>query len=152
MTVQIITGDCREVLKTLPDESVHCVVTSPPYWGLRDYGTAQWDGGDPSCDHSESSPSRRSASVASSKLDGGKNSVHLSHQFKGDCLRCGAIRIDRQIGLEANYTDFIGFDQVGGFIAQHAAAMRAGWLETFDHRGRVFLGPCCSGKRIDSNP
>ena len=40
MSVRIITGDCREVLKTLPDESVHCVVTSPPYWGLRDYGVA----------------------------------------------------------------------------------------------------------------
>lgn len=38
MTVRILTGDCRDVLKTLPDESVHCVVTSPPYWGLRDYG------------------------------------------------------------------------------------------------------------------
>ncbi len=30
-------GDCREVLRELPDESVHCVVTSPPYWGLRSY-------------------------------------------------------------------------------------------------------------------
>lgn len=36
--MRILTGDCRDVLKTLPDESVHCVVTSPPYWGLRDYG------------------------------------------------------------------------------------------------------------------
>ena len=40
MTVRILQGDCRDVLKTLPDESVHCVVTSPPYWGLRDYGVA----------------------------------------------------------------------------------------------------------------
>ena len=40
MTVKIIAGDCRTVLKTLPDESVHCVVTSPPYFGLRDYGMA----------------------------------------------------------------------------------------------------------------
>ena len=31
-------GDVLAVLATLPDESVHCVVTSPPYWGLRDYG------------------------------------------------------------------------------------------------------------------
>jgi len=31
-------GDCRDVLRTLPDESAHCVVTSPPYFGLRDYG------------------------------------------------------------------------------------------------------------------
>lgn len=39
MTVRILTGDCREVLRSLPGESVQCVVTSPPYWGLRDYGT-----------------------------------------------------------------------------------------------------------------
>ena len=38
--VTILTGDCREVLKTLPDASVNCCVTSPPYWGLRDYGHA----------------------------------------------------------------------------------------------------------------
>jgi len=35
---RIICGDCVEVLGTLADNSVHCVVTSPPYWGLRDYG------------------------------------------------------------------------------------------------------------------
>lgn len=34
----IIQGDCLEVLKTLPAESVNCVITSPPYWALRDYG------------------------------------------------------------------------------------------------------------------
>jgi len=33
-------GDCREVIATMPAESVNCVVTSPPYWGLRDYGVA----------------------------------------------------------------------------------------------------------------
>ena len=38
MTVTIRRGDCREVLRTLPDESVHCCVTSPPYFGLRNYG------------------------------------------------------------------------------------------------------------------
>jgi len=40
LTVTILKGDCREVLRTLPEDSVHCVVTSPPYWGLRDYGVA----------------------------------------------------------------------------------------------------------------
>lgn len=38
MGVRIINGDCRSVLAELPAESVQCVVTSPPYWGLRDYG------------------------------------------------------------------------------------------------------------------
>jgi DNA modification methylase len=31
-------GDCRALLAEVPDESIHCCVTSPPYWGLRDYG------------------------------------------------------------------------------------------------------------------
>lgn len=34
----MLIGDCRELLPALEPESVHCVVTSPPYWGLRDYG------------------------------------------------------------------------------------------------------------------
>jgi DNA modification methylase len=38
MTVQILNGDCRVVLPTMPAQSVHCIVTSPPYFGLRDYG------------------------------------------------------------------------------------------------------------------
>ena len=36
--ITMLTGDCRNLLRTLADASVHCVVTSPPYWGLRDYG------------------------------------------------------------------------------------------------------------------
>ena len=40
MSVRILTGDCLSVLKTLPDESVHCVVSSPPYWRQRDYAMA----------------------------------------------------------------------------------------------------------------
>ncbi len=42
------------------------------------------------------------------------------------------------------------FDEADGFIAQHTTAMRAGWLETHDARGRIFLGPCCSGKRANA--
>lgn len=36
---RIICADVLDGLQSLDDESVHCVVTSPPYWGLRDYGT-----------------------------------------------------------------------------------------------------------------
>jgi DNA modification methylase len=35
---RILTGDCLSILPTLPDHSVNCCVTSPPYFGLRDYG------------------------------------------------------------------------------------------------------------------
>ena len=34
----ILCGDALETLRTLADESVHCVITSPPYWSLRNYG------------------------------------------------------------------------------------------------------------------
>ena len=40
MTVRTLIGDCREVLPTLEADSFDCIVTSPPYWGLRDYGVA----------------------------------------------------------------------------------------------------------------
>jgi len=51
----ILQGDCREVMRTQPAESVQCVVCSPPYWGLRSYGTepAIWEaeGGPLDCEH-----------------------------------------------------------------------------------------------------
>ena len=40
-TEKIYQGDCIEILKDMPDESIDCVVTSPPYWGLRDYGKGE---------------------------------------------------------------------------------------------------------------
>lgn len=47
MTTRVIVGDCREALRGLSAESVHCVVTSPPYFGLRDYGMADQIGLEP---------------------------------------------------------------------------------------------------------
>jgi DNA modification methylase len=38
MTINILNGDVRDVLSTLPPDHYDCIVTSPPYWGLRDYG------------------------------------------------------------------------------------------------------------------
>lgn len=35
--IRVLTGDCRSVLRSLPAGSIQCCVTSPPYWGLRDY-------------------------------------------------------------------------------------------------------------------
>ena len=51
-TWEIRQGNALYVLRRMPSESVHCVVTSPPYYGLRDYGLppSVWGGG-PSCDH-----------------------------------------------------------------------------------------------------
>lgn len=103
----IYEGDVREVLKALPDESVQCVVTSPPYWGLRDYGTAQWEGGDPECDHKPSATLKKRG-VGTSTLDGGKETVgHRQEGYGVMCPRCGARRIDNQIGLEPTPEAFV---------------------------------------------
>ena len=50
MLYQILTGDCRATLAGISDASVQCCVTSPPYWGLRDYGTAEQIGLEPTPD------------------------------------------------------------------------------------------------------
>jgi DNA modification methylase len=38
MNTKILNGDCIEMMRTLPEKSINCCVTSPPYYGLRDYG------------------------------------------------------------------------------------------------------------------
>ena len=50
MNIRILNGDCRDVLRTLPPGSVNCCVTSPPYFGLRDYGVAGQIGLEPTPD------------------------------------------------------------------------------------------------------
>ena len=115
MTIRVLQGDCRSILATLPDASVQCVVTSPPYFGLRDYGTAQWDGGDPACDHRKTEiRHRRNLAAAANACDGGYRKPEdrldkdaLWIPFRDTCGKCGARRIDAQIGLEASPSDYI---------------------------------------------
>ena len=101
MSVQIIQGDCRDVLKTLPEESVHCVVTSPPYWGLRDYGTAQWVGGDMDCSH-EGKPVQTDGTKSIQTNNKGSLTGN-----RGNCIHCGATRVDNQLGLEPTLGEHI---------------------------------------------
>lgn len=87
-------GDALTVLRGLPDASVHCCVSSPPYWGLRDYGTATWEGGDPACDHK--APDEAGTT---DKPTAGQR-THAGRFCGPVCHTCGAHRIDSQLGLE----------------------------------------------------
>jgi DNA modification methylase len=99
----VLQGDCRAILPTLDAGSVHCVVTSPPYFGLRDYGTATWDGGDPECGHSPEQRGSRFATPVSAKQASNTGSGSISQR---DC-KCGARRIDAQLGLEPTPEEFV---------------------------------------------
>lgn len=103
-------GDVTEQLKTLPDESVQCVVTSPPYWGLRDYGTATWNGGDPDCKH-VASTIRTGLGLAAlgERFRGGghKQGEVTEIQYRDVCAQCGAVRVDQQIGLEKTPEEYV---------------------------------------------
>jgi DNA modification methylase len=45
--VVVLNGDTRELIRAIPDDSVQCTVTSPPYWGVRDYGVTDQIGAEP---------------------------------------------------------------------------------------------------------
>jgi site-specific DNA-methyltransferase (cytosine-N4-specific) len=45
--ILLITGDTREMIKTIPDNTFQCAITSPPYWGVRDYGVKDQIGAEP---------------------------------------------------------------------------------------------------------
>jgi DNA modification methylase len=110
---QILQGDCRDILPTLDAGSVHCVVTSPPYWGLRDYGTATWDGGDPECDHlgPDVKPRQDRPNPSGSGIGkGGPNfdaQALVSRVYRDSCGKCGARRIDAQLGLEPTPEEYV---------------------------------------------
>lgn len=102
MTYLLLQADARRI--PLADRSVHCVVTSPPYYGLRDYGTARWEGGDPGCDHKV----RPTHNITSSTLGGGKATCgHWQEGYGDRCGKCGARRVDHQLGLEASPDEFV---------------------------------------------
>ena len=100
MKHKIIIGDCLDSLAELPPDTFQTCITSPPYYGLRDYGTASWAGGDPVCDHVQ----------RTNKHGGTSNRPGLesqTYQFKDTCGKCGADRTDLQIGLEDSLEEHI---------------------------------------------
>ncbi len=116
-TWRVIRGDVFDVLPTLPEGSVQTVVTSPPYWGLRDYGTAVWEGGDPGCDHAPGPKAARrftNGRGEGAAGDGyaGSNLTSWTHRDAtpralGCPKGCGARRVDQQLGLETTPEEYV---------------------------------------------
>lgn len=98
----ILTGDALTRLRELPDESVQCCVTSPPYWGLRDYGTGAWEGGAADCDHVN-----RHGMQGATGQRADRTFTGAQNYYREACGKCGAVRVDQQIGLEKTPAEFV---------------------------------------------
>jgi energy-coupling factor transporter ATP-binding protein EcfA2 len=127
--VELLLGDAGRVLTAMPDATVDCVVTSPPFWALRDYGTGGWQGGELTCPHQ---------SGRTRPVDGGR------------CGRCRAVWVDPQYGLEPTVEEYVDrlvavFEQVRrvltrmrvGEIVAEPLVVRPGVLAGGDLRRRV---------------
>ena len=131
ITNKVFLGDSREVLKEFPDKCVDTCITSPPYWGLRDYGTSTWVDGDKNCTH------RRDTKKSDKCITGHKNFDEMlgvgDAIYKSECKRCGAKRVDNQIGLEDEVSDYIE-QLVGVFGEVHRILKDDGtlWLNLGD--------------------
>lgn len=105
MTIDIRIGDSRELIHELPDKSVDCCVTSPPYWGLRDYKTEPiiFDGLQ-DCEHDFSIEITKEQSGGKGYKDTVRGS-HFGVVSTSFCSKCGAWR--GQLGLEPTPELFI---------------------------------------------
>jgi len=137
MKSTILIGDVRKRLAELTAGSVRTCITSPPYFGLRDYGTASWEGGDPECPHT-GKPMATKANI--NRNTGGGNDVKNATAlefFRERCGRCGAMRIDSQIGLEATPEAYVAemvsvFREVWRVLADDGTL----WLNIGDSYGK----------------
>lgn len=89
---KICIGDCRDVLREIPDGVIQTCITSPPYWGLRDYRIPPsiW-GGDPDCKHKFTKTPRPggNGTGTSRRRDKKAGMLRGGHQ-PGFCEKCGA--------------------------------------------------------------
>lgn len=104
---KIYQGDALEVLKTFPDESIDCCVTSPPYYQLRDYKTAEWEGGNSNCNHQKNPEPFSNKAMAKSTISPCGSTGYAQEGYKNICGKCGAKRVDKQIGMEKSLNEYI---------------------------------------------
>lgn len=104
----LLHGNCLTRLKDIPDETVDTIVTSPPYYALRDYGTGHWEGGDPNCNHvANPNKTKEQGNSLFNENRPSRQETHYKGYYKSVCPLCGAVRIDEQIGLEETPEEYI---------------------------------------------
>lgn len=153
-------GDCREILPRMASDGVRVqtCVTSPPYYGLRDYGTASWDGGDVECDHQRTLGGTKSSTL--NNYDNGLSEETIADKvlhygrasYRDTCGKCGARRVDQQLGLEQTPDEYVDqlvqvFRAVRDLLADDGTL----WLnlgDSYANDGK--WGGASGGKHVDA--
>ena len=131
--------DAREGLKQLPNESVDCVVTSPPFWALRDYGKAAatiWDA-KPGCKHRWGNPYLLKRSGDEATAGTGNHRAGVGHYVNKSsfCTKCEAWK--GQLGLEPIFELYLAhLLQIFGEIERVLKPTGTLWL----HLGDTYSG------------
>jgi DNA modification methylase len=108
MMNEIWQGDVLELAKRLPDNSIHMICTSPPYWNLRDYGTALWVGGSEECNHVANPKATKTfGNPEFNENRPSREQTKTNGYYKDICPKCSATRIDQQLGLEKTPEEYI---------------------------------------------
>ena len=151
--VRVYNGHTPEILKTMPDEFVHTVVTSPPYWGLRDYGLEPqiWDGDD-ACEHEWiASPPRRERHPEDVKNPASKQATNKGANCELSpqrfCQLCGAWK--GSLGLES--TPELYVQHLVGIFREIKRVLRVDGT-VFLNLGDSYMGSGGAHKEHHSNP
>lgn len=139
----LLEGDVSEQLATVPEGVAQCSVTSPPYWGLRDYGHRKWIGGDSTCTHPElheHAPLHK-GQVEQTKWARAEGAGKGQNATTHTCVRCGAWY--GQIGLEPTPEAYVThlveiFREVRRVLREDGTL----WLnlgDSYVHRGQGLL-------------
>ncbi len=156
-TNTILNGDALQHLKTFPDESIDCVMTSPPYWALRDYGgTVEviWDG-DGNCEHNFQSYEHKQHSGRSgvSKIGYHRLTKNISDdiiKIDGFCSKCQAWK--GQLGLEPIFDLYIDhlcdiFDEVKRVLKKSGTC----WINLGDNYSSQPPGNISYAQQLESS-
>lgn len=153
---KVYKGHALNIVESWPDELVDCIVTSPPYWNLRDYKTEPlvWDG-DPECDHDWNAvlnkPER--GTTADSSWDRASRKTNPTNEPRKSefCNKCGAWK--GQLGLEPDFNLYIKhlcdiFDEMKRILNPHGTV----WVnigDTYYGSGSPDSASILSGKQAN---
>ena len=106
MSYEVFIGNCMDSLRKMADESVDCCVTSPPYWGLSDYGGGGivW-GGEEECNHDWEGFTRPSENTRNNDNSLQIKSAYWTPQEQAFCTKCDAWF--GQLGLEPTPQQYV---------------------------------------------